>query len=726
MKIKIFFIILILSSLKITLSEARFDPHLIRGTDSLLKKDKLYLSPTHGLHFLRSRILENYRFFGNYGAKKEEFTCFDKTILGIELREINDCPQDYFSEFLQKFLTSPDFGNIDPNPLKSDIVNRLHPKSLGTLASWIDQVDPQLILQREHEDALVLTLVNSLMAIENPRLTWIEEFQELNKAKRKLETKLKKIQQNPTLSQADSSDLSRLKETLKEYSSRASHLHLKIDTSPECEQCIRTPDLKPLGHLAVRAVRETLLKPELYSKVMLIHTLYAFFFSKYETKIQLLELLKGLAPALNAKGSAVIQELASQDFALREEFLKAQYSRADFQTWVHPELAFTSFTIETEKTQDTGSPFDQTRTNTASLAQNMPTPVTTPPQELQIFSNFVYQFYQLQLPELVTFSSSSHSSLPKDQKYPDCGETAIRNFFNIYLYDATSHRFNPEKLELLQGKLHSGRRVNISPSLIKFYKKNTDPSLSFSQELRDEWSEHVISALPGVSYVQPSNSGRPTVEIENGLQNFIRTIDQLMFGEETIPINRASSLEELRSSALETLSLFSPRIGSCKLETDPDNRIGLDIIKNSNPGFNERLTCVLHHGAIFYLHISSDHFFIRIPSNQTLEQEPALPEPTRSASQQDKNRTLFSSPQTFSSISERKLNREEAKQFALNLPLLEKEGFNQFLKTLLEYNLQELIPMAKSGMIRFPRTPERTLNEIKIFQEILKIQPHSI
>ena len=667
-------------------AEARFDPHLIRGVHALFDHHSSHLSPLYGLEWLRSSILQNYRFFGSYGPKKEGLSCFDKTSLGHELREMNDCPQDDFAEFLQRFLASPDFGNIDPNPLMMDGVNRLHPETLGALALEIDQMPSSRVLQKEQEESLTNELAQKLLAIQNPRLKGLEEYQELNTKKRKLGTKLRKLQESGENFSANTEYLV-FKQDLDQVSERISQLKKMMDSLPEEATQVRLSDLKPLAHLTVRALRESLIQPEIYSKRMLINTVYAFFFTRYQTKADLLNLLKGLYPDLTPSGKSLISGEASSDLESRDRFLSLQYSREDF-------------------------------TSSASVAEDS--------EEFRIFLFAVDQFYRLGIPELVTFGSSAHSSLLSGHLYPDCGETAVRNFFNIYLYDSSTHRFDPERLVELEGKLIDGQRVQISKSLLEFYRRHPHPEQAFSQEVRDDWSQNVISGLPGVDYSQPHDSGEKVAEISNGLENLTRVFHQLLFGEPSPSPRGEVTVEKLRDSAKKTWSVLMPRIHSCEFEYDPDQRIRLDVEKNQSPGFNERVQCRLNNGAVFYLHISFDHFFIRIPQLQRALSDSQVSQPSVGQSPmaqssflnpfaEDRDLDSHFAQQEFHRLNTEKtflqarINRSQAKVIALNLPLLTDEGWTLFVDWVLKNQLSELYPQVRAGMSRFPRSFERNL-----------------
>jgi hypothetical protein len=113
------------------------------------------------------------------------------------------------------------------------------------------------------------------------------------------------------------------------------------------------------------------------------------------------------------------------------------------------------------------------------------------------------------------YSSIVHSSI----SFPDCGETSIRNFINIIVYDTLTKQFN----------IHVLDRFGPIPDLIKYYEVFNNESLQSSLEKldifggkfnsRDAWSL-IVSNLPGVQYKNEYHLKDDTTyyyEIKSGL-----------------------------------------------------------------------------------------------------------------------------------------------------------------------------------------------------------------
>jgi hypothetical protein len=85
-------------------------------------------------------------------------------------------------------------------------------------------------------------------------------------------------------------------------------------------------------------------------------------------------------------------------------------------------------------------------------------------------------------------------------KFPDCGETAIRNLLNQMLYNPKTGAFDHELLTELQQQFYP----LMNPKVIDFYKRYPDP---------DKASDHAISKawIDVVSGLNTGNAGGPTV-----------------------------------------------------------------------------------------------------------------------------------------------------------------------------------------------------------------------
>ncbi|MBF0362010.1 MAG: hypothetical protein HQK49_13425 [Oligoflexia bacterium] len=104
--------------------------------------------------------------------------------------------------------------------------------------------------------------------------------------------------------------------------------------------------------------------------------------------------------------------------------------------------------------------------------------------------------------------------------FSDCGETSVRNFFNLLLFNNKNKKFEIERLEHLGDKL--------SPSLKNYYKKYSTIDEQRSQNARNDWAE-LVSNLKGVTYSRASKDkkSKARCEIDVGANNMLRVLSKL-------------------------------------------------------------------------------------------------------------------------------------------------------------------------------------------------------
>ena len=170
------------------------------------------------------------------------------------------------------------------------------------------------------------------------------------------------------------------------------------------------------------------------------------------------------------------------------------------------------------------------------------------------YSILAYVYYktvnsiQLLKYESVEYTKNICTSCTRSGCYfPDCGETMLRNFFNIIFYDVVNNSFNYKRLCELEA----------TDELKEFYTKfnsfilqsSNDKINIFNKELnaRDAWSI-IISNLPNVNYIQTCelNDGEiynfelNTGLSKNGIPNILEVIKQLFK-----KINKLEDFEEI-------------------------------------------------------------------------------------------------------------------------------------------------------------------------------------
>jgi len=101
----------------------------------------------------------------------------------------------------------------------------------------------------------------------------------------------------------------------------------------------------------------------------------------------------------------------------------------------------------------------------------------------------------------------------KEFSFPDCGSTALRNFFNAILYNPQTKEFD---LEFLNG-------FTLNPKFKDFYtQKYKNTKKIRTNQAHDDWA-FVTSGLPGVSYRKGG-----VCEINAGIKNMLKVIENLV------------------------------------------------------------------------------------------------------------------------------------------------------------------------------------------------------
>jgi hypothetical protein len=101
--------------------------------------------------------------------------------------------------------------------------------------------------------------------------------------------------------------------------------------------------------------------------------------------------------------------------------------------------------------------------------------------------------------------------------FPDCGESTVRNFFNLFLYDPVEQIYDWRRL------LNSG--LDVDDRLTQFYQRNPRVSDTCSQRAHDEWAELISSLGGNIQYILPFD--KPVCEIQPGSENTMRVLRSL-------------------------------------------------------------------------------------------------------------------------------------------------------------------------------------------------------
>ena len=269
--------------------------------------------------------------------------------------------------------------------------------------------------------------------------------------------------------------------------------------------------VKEFSKLIVESMQESRGSSLTYSSHLLEQALLAFFWKKGDHRQDFLRLFQGMAqvnPKILRKGDAL------QEFENQKSYLKSDVHLTELQS---------------EAQKNPGKVAEDFIQNPEKLALDM--------QE--------YSLLVKPLPPIFSYGQARHSSL-EGKFYPDCGETSLRNFLNMVIYDPQNGKLN---IDFLRNQAQKNPQLHLHPNLIEFYQKHSDPALAMTQAPRDEWSERVTSRHDGVTYLKPQEA--PQCEINSqrsgglGLDNMMKVLDRLLFNRDFSLSNYASRAQKL-------------------------------------------------------------------------------------------------------------------------------------------------------------------------------------
>ncbi len=140
------------------------------------------------------------------------------------------------------------------------------------------------------------------------------------------------------------------------------------------------------------------------------------------------------------------------------------------------------------------------------------------------FEDFVYYSQQIRgLIQPTSFSRPQYNYSEKKatQSFPDCMDTAMRNFINLFAYDVTSDLLNADSL---QKSLGAKQEILISDNLRLFLNEFCLPSHTSTMKAHNRWLD-VISDIPYVVYnhkVNVKSGAEERRDSENGPRGYIK------------------------------------------------------------------------------------------------------------------------------------------------------------------------------------------------------------
>jgi hypothetical protein len=574
----------------------------LKGIDALV--DHPGASPLYGYVALKT-FLPNRRFFGNYGPGERRGLCGTRGELAVGLRDRNDCPLDDNSELVQRLFPSPDGINFVANQVPSDIVTRLKPMAIGKILErlslvkdedWeydtkmkelesdltdilFEQINEKRFVQWKYTvlqtkagklakknnlikflttdevtfeqishlvDAVVGSIdtvffTNSLNeladnltaaprgVVDEVRKQMRLKLHNMSKTLRSIEERLDAVigSNHYSIIKAQAAvDDKTLKDfdLLKSLKRRRNALESERSSSDNGQ----LGNFEELANLIVRAVRESRRGPsvangESYPKYMPEHALLAFVIQKANSKHDLVDLFDGMGSLV--KDSGWFNENTRESVV--DEFINLRWSPSDL------DYHFT-------------------------LSENPRHEIFEHEWDEQFLEEFAQWSGEKIMFHLISIEQGS-SNLPRPisygearmisgERYPDCGETSLRNFFNNMLYDLKTSSFNTDLLGEIE---EADPEIEFDPAIGQFYRKFPTVSSALTSDARNEWGQTIVAYRDGgIVYKKPGYEIRSL----GNPDNMLNLIGQLLFQDSSIRERRWTS--QSREEKLNTLCLI--------------------------------------------------------------------------------------------------------------------------------------------------------------------------
>jgi hypothetical protein len=409
------------------------------------------------------------------------------------------------------------------NQIPSDVVSHFTPVAIGRLLESVTQIaDAEWIDAKTHaeiREKVTARLADVLLETMNPEK--FAEWQE--KQQRDLQKQLRVRSWKKSISEEDrklQAEWERITATLARFSAAAEAPRPRLGSlqeasafegwevgpsppdsssrlspasagsgasdSSSAERIGKRKDYLAVAELFVAALLESRGQTATYPKYFPEQTLLAFFVQKAEKKEDLMALFRGM-PGLLRNPSALA------DASAVSAFIANQWTDADYDR----ELSKARLKIKAER-------FAEDR-------------------EFMIYFLMEDKARTQLIPPMVMYSQAGHESMGK-ATYPDCGETSLRNFFNILLYRPERGIFDANVLTEIE---HAHPEVHFFPALKTFYERHFLASEASLQKVRDDWSDTVTSRHPGIRYLNPKGEA-PQCEIAGGFDNLLTVLDRLL------------------------------------------------------------------------------------------------------------------------------------------------------------------------------------------------------
>jgi len=148
--------------------------------------------------------------------------------------------------------------------------------------------------------------------------------------------------------------------------------------------------------------------------------------------------------------------------------------------------------------------------------------------ETAIFAVRAYYMWYQALPFVFAGTTVEYEKDGVIYSFADCGETSLRNFFDIILKNLIAGKFDMSYL-LNAKSVDNTIPLKISDKLVGFYDKHFSFDNITSLKLYNDWT-YVVEDLPDVNYLEPREQNQRFYEINSGVSNILQVLNNLLFG----------------------------------------------------------------------------------------------------------------------------------------------------------------------------------------------------
>lgn len=147
--------------------------------------------------------------------------------------------------------------------------------------------------------------------------------------------------------------------------------------------------------------------------------------------------------------------------------------------------------------------------------------------ETAVFAVRAYQMWYQILPFVFEGTMVDYTKDGNVYAFADCGETSLRNFFDIILKNLSEGKFDINYV-LDACSVDKDIPLMIREELRKFYTVHSSLNTVTSQQVYNDWTQ-VVENLPDVRYQQPEDAVKSFYEISAGLSNILQVFNCLLF-----------------------------------------------------------------------------------------------------------------------------------------------------------------------------------------------------